>query len=59
MIPNSLLLPLGIDKLKKSLVAERKRKFPNLMLSDHELYGDNYGQCNHHICNSLHAFDKF
>ncbi|KAK8212372.1 cytochrome P450 CYP5202A1 [Phyllosticta capitalensis] len=44
MIPNSLLLPLGIDKLKKSLVAERKRKFPNLMLSDHELYGDNYGQ---------------
>ncbi|KAK8160804.1 cytochrome P450 CYP5202A1 [Phyllosticta citrichinensis] len=44
IIPNSWLLPFGIDKLKKSLTAERKRKFPTLMLSDHEFFGDNYGQ---------------
>ncbi|KAI0532280.1 cytochrome P450 CYP5202A1 [Xylaria digitata] len=37
-------LPLGIDKLLKSLEAERNRRMPLLSLEDHKRYGDTYGQ---------------
>ncbi|KAI0200715.1 cytochrome P450 CYP5202A1 [Astrocystis sublimbata] len=39
-----LFLPFGIDKLFKSLEAERDRRLPLLSLEDHERYGDTYGQ---------------
>ena len=35
---------MGLDKLLKSLAAEKDRKFPVLRFDDHELYGDTYGQ---------------
>ncbi|KAI1176242.1 cytochrome P450 CYP5202A1 [Nemania sp. FL0916] len=44
MLPSSWKLPLGIDKLLKSLEAEKERIFPILSLEEHERYGDTYGQ---------------
>lgn len=44
MLPNSWLLPFGLDKLAKSLEAERERKLPVLSLEEHEKYGDTYTQ---------------
>ncbi|KAJ8129985.1 hypothetical protein O1611_g3646 [Lasiodiplodia mahajangana] len=44
MLPSSWRFPFGIDKLLKSLRAERERRLPCLSLEDHELYGDTYGQ---------------
>lgn len=37
-------LPFGIDKLVKTINAEKNRKLPVLSLEDHERYGDTYGQ---------------
>ncbi|KAI0452854.1 cytochrome P450 CYP5202A1 [Xylaria acuta] len=44
MLPSSWKLPFGIDKLLKSLEAERERRLPLFSLEDHERYGDTYGQ---------------
>lgn len=44
MLPTSWKLPLGIDKLAKTLKAEKNRRLPILSLEDHERYGDTYGQ---------------
>ncbi|KAK4164007.1 cytochrome P450 52A11 [Cladorrhinum sp. PSN259] len=44
MLPNSWLLPFGLDKLAKSLAAEKQRKLPVLSLEEHERYGDTYAQ---------------
>jgi cytochrome P450 len=44
MLPSSWKLPFGIDKLLKSLKAEKERRLPFLSLEDHERYGDTYGQ---------------
>lgn len=44
MLASSWKLPFGIDKLLKSLEAERDRRLPLLSLEDHERYGDTYGQ---------------
>ncbi|XWX00933.1 hypothetical protein V2A60_008956 [Cordyceps javanica] len=44
MLPSSWTLPFGIDKLLKSLEAEKKRRLPLFSLEDHEKYGDTYGQ---------------
>ncbi|KAK3986967.1 cytochrome P450 [Cladorrhinum sp. PSN332] len=44
MLPNSWLLPFGLDKLAKSLAAEKERKLPVLSLEEHEKYGDTYAQ---------------
>ncbi|KAK4071821.1 hypothetical protein Purlil1_13298 [Purpureocillium lilacinum] len=44
MLPTSWKLPLGIDKLAKTLKAEEDRRLPILSLEDHERYGDTYGQ---------------
>ena len=44
MLSSSWRFPFGIDKLRKSLEAEKKRKLPELCLKDHEIYGDTYGQ---------------
>ncbi|KAJ2993107.1 hypothetical protein NUW58_g1945 [Xylaria curta] len=44
MLPSSWKLPFGIDKLQKSLEAEKGRRLPLLSLEDHERYGDTYGQ---------------
>ncbi|KAK2748974.1 hypothetical protein FQN57_007257 [Myotisia sp. PD_48] len=44
MLPSNWKLPFGIDKLLKSLDAEKKRKLPVFSLEEHERYGDTYGQ---------------
>ncbi|KAK4224503.1 cytochrome P450 52A11 [Podospora fimiseda] len=44
MLPNSWFLPFGLDKLFKSLAAEKQRKLPVLSLEEHEKYGDTYAQ---------------
>ncbi|KAI1160694.1 cytochrome P450 CYP5202A1 [Nemania serpens] len=44
MLSSSWKLPFGIDKLFKSLEAEKKRRLPFLSLEDHMRYGDTYGQ---------------
>jgi len=43
-LPNSWLLPLGLDKLGKVIEAEKTRTYPLLMQHDHEKYGDTYSQ---------------
>lgn len=44
MLPPSWRLPFGIDKLLKTLKAERERRLPLLSLEEHEHHGDTYGQ---------------
>lgn len=44
MLPSSWKLPFGIDKLFKSLDAEKERRLPFLSLEDHMQHGDTYGQ---------------
>lgn len=44
MLPSSWKLPFGIDKLVKTLDAEKKRKLPEFSLDEHERHGDTYGQ---------------
>jgi hypothetical protein len=44
LLPNSWLLPFGLDKLKTSLDAERRRRFPSLCFEEHERHGDTYAQ---------------
>jgi len=44
MLPSNWKLPFGLDKLVKTLRAEKNRKLPALSLEDHERYGDTYGQ---------------
>lgn len=44
MLPSSWKLPFGLDKLLKSLDAERKLRLPLFSLEDHEKYGDTYAQ---------------
>ncbi|KAK3175472.1 hypothetical protein K4F52_010233, partial [Lecanicillium sp. MT-2017a] len=44
ILPSSWKLPFGIDKLLKSLDAEKRQQLPVLSLKDHELHGDTYGQ---------------
>ncbi|KAM3531543.1 hypothetical protein MY4038_004418 [Beauveria bassiana] len=44
MLPSSWKLPFGIDKLLKSLEAEKKQRLPLFSLEDHQKYGDTYAQ---------------
>lgn len=45
MLPYSWKLPFRLDKLLKSLEAERNLRLPLLSLEDHERYGETYAQC--------------
>lgn len=44
MLASSWKLPFGIDKLVKTLDAEKNGKLPVFSLEEHEQYGDTYGQ---------------
>lgn len=44
MLPSSWKLPFGLDKLLKSLEAEKNLRLPLFSLEDHEKYGDTYAQ---------------
>ncbi|KAH9908662.1 cytochrome P450 [Xylariomycetidae sp. FL2044] len=44
MLPSSWTRPFGLDKLRRSLQAEKERRLPVLSLEDHQRYGDTYGQ---------------
>lgn len=44
LLPSTWKAPFGIDKLVKTLNAEKDRKLPVFSLEDHEQHGDTYGQ---------------
>lgn len=44
MLSSCLKLPFGIDKLLKSLDAEKRKRLPVFCLEEHETHGDTYGQ---------------
>lgn len=43
-LPNSLLLPFGLDKYRAFAKAEKSNRLPILCLSEHEKHGDTYAQ---------------
>ncbi|KAK8062505.1 hypothetical protein PG997_014602 [Apiospora hydei] len=44
ILPNQWLRPFGLDKLGKVVEAEKKSRYPLLMLEEHERHGDTYAQ---------------
>jgi hypothetical protein len=44
LLPNSLLLPLGLDKLRKVLKADGTGRLPPFMLEEFEKHGNTYAQ---------------
>src|SRR4051794_28882450 len=43
-LPQSWLLPFGLDKLRVVIAAEKLRRYPLSMLEEHEKHGDTYSQ---------------